>query len=67
MFHPRSSHDFDVGNFAKALEERAKFVLSAITRKASTKHGDLAWVIELIHRHKLVHRYKLVHGHKMVP
>lgn len=49
----------DIGDFAKALEERAKLVLTNIARKASTEYSDVVWAIELIHRHKLVHSHRV--------
>lgn len=45
-----SRGDFDVGDFAKALEERAKFVLSDVSGKTSNKDSGVVRVSKLVHR-----------------
>jgi hypothetical protein len=45
-----SWRDLDVGNLAKALEERAKLVLGNITGQATDEDGGVVRIGELIHR-----------------
>ena len=46
-----SRRDLDVGDFAKALKERAKLVFGNIARKASNEDSRVVGVGELIHCH----------------
>lgn len=46
-----SGGDLDVGDFTKALEERAKFVLGNIARQASNEDRGVVRVGKLVHRH----------------
>jgi hypothetical protein len=41
--------DLDVGDFSESLEERSKFVLRDITRKAADKNSCVVGVGELVH------------------
>ena len=50
---PLSRRDLDVGNFTKALEERAKLILSDIARQASNKDGGIVRVRKLVHGHRV--------------
>lgn len=45
-----SRRNFDVGDFAKALEERTKFVLSDVSGKTSNEDSGVIRVSKLIHR-----------------
>ena len=45
-----SRRDFDIGDFAKPLEERSKFVLGDITRQPANEDSGIVRISELVHR-----------------
>lgn len=55
-----SRGDLDVGDFAKALEERAELIFSDITREAANENSRIVGVGELVHR--LHHRALAIVG-----
>lgn len=48
-----SGRNLDIGDFTKALEERAKLILSDIARQASNEDGGVVWISKLIHSHRV--------------
>jgi len=48
-----SWRNLDVGDLAKALEERAKFVLGNVARESTNKDSGVVGVGELVHRLRL--------------
>lgn len=42
--------DLDVGDFAKALEERAKLILCHVARQTANEHRGVVGIRELVHR-----------------
>lgn len=56
--------DLDVGDFTKALEERAQFVLGNVAGQSSNKDGSVVWVGELVHwlRSAVVTNWWCTHG-----
>lgn len=50
---PLSGRDLDVGDLAKALEERAQLVLGDVAREAADKDSRVVGIGELVHRERV--------------
>ena len=56
--------DLDIGDLAKALEERPEFILGDVSREASNEDGGVVRVSELVHglRRAIVAHWRGSHG-----
>lgn len=62
--------DLDVGDFTKALEERAEFILGDIARETTDEHSGVIGISELVHRLRctvVTHRGSTTHGRRVHP